>query len=122
MECPIVGLAVVVARLIFDRYDSSPSETGQASLQTARTGLLDIRRSIRQSHVSSSANAPAALTAPGGQNFRRASALRVSVMMGRHALNVFGQQITRCQAADVAETKDADHPLVLVDHWQPPNL
>ena len=42
--------------------------------------------------------------------------------MGRHALNVFGQQITRCQPADVAETKDANHPLALVDHRQPANL
>ena len=53
----------------------------------------------------------------GRQDFRQASALRVSLVMGRHALNVFGQQITRCQAADVAKTKDANHPLALVDHW-----
>ena len=59
---------------------------------------------------------------PGGEDFRRASALRVSLVMGRHALDVFGQQITRRQAADVAKTKDANHPLALVDHWQPTNL
>src|SRR5262245_1936743 len=42
-----------------------------------------------------------------------------SVMMGRYALDVLGQQTIRRYAADVAKTKDADHPLALVDHWQP---
>jgi hypothetical protein len=42
--------------------------------------------------------------------------------MRRHVLNVFGQEITRRQAADITKTKDANHPLALVDHWQPTNL
>src|ERR1700682_6631765 len=46
----------------------------------------------------------------------------VSVVMGRNALNAFGQQITGRRMADVAQTEDADHPLALVDHWQPADL
>jgi hypothetical protein len=41
---------------------------------------------------------------------------RVSVVMGRNALDDFGQQITWCRTANVTQTEDADHPLVLVDH------
>ena len=47
---------------------------------------------------------------------------RFSVVVGRNALDDFGQQITRRRMADVAETEDADHPLALVDHWQPADL
>src|SRR5262245_3084789 len=42
-----------------------------------------------------------------------------SVVMGRYAFDVFGQQTIWRNAADVAKTKDADHPLALVDHRQP---
>ena len=83
MECPLVGmLAVVVARLKFDRNYSSPKETGQASLRTARIGLLISGVQPVKVTFLPASNAPDALTAPGGQDFRRASALRVSVMMG----------------------------------------
>src|SRR6516164_7000112 len=47
---------------------------------------------------------------------------RVSVVMGRNALDDFGQQITRRRMANVAQTKDANHPLALVDHRQPSDL
>src|SRR4029453_5698754 len=46
----------------------------------------------------------------------------ISVVMGRNALEYFRQQITRRRAANVAESEDADHPLVLVDHRQPADL
>ena len=83
MECPLVGMvAVVVARLKFDRNYSSPKETGQASLPTARIGLLISGVQPVKVTFLPASNAPVALTAPGGQDFRRASALRVSVMMG----------------------------------------
>src|SRR5712671_7103201 len=49
------------------------------------------------------------------------SAGRVSVM-GRNALDALGQQITGRRMADVTQTDDADHPLALVDHWQPAEL
>ena len=41
------------------------------------------------------------------------------VVMGRNALDAFGQQIAGRRMADVAQTEDADHPLALVDHRQP---
>src|SRR5258708_29130470 len=47
---------------------------------------------------------------------------RLSAVMGRNALDAFGQQITGRRMADVAQTEDADHPLALVDHWQPADL
>ena len=39
----------------------------------------------------------------------------LSVVVGRNALDDFGQQITRRRMADVAQTEDADHPLALVE-------
>src|SRR6266404_3016735 len=42
--------------------------------------------------------------------------------MGRNALDALGQQITGRRMADVTQTDDADHPLALVDHWQPAEL
>src|ERR1700760_1967639 len=43
-------------------------------------------------------------------------------MMGRNAFDAFGDQITRRRTADVAKSKHADHPLILVDHWQSADL
>jgi hypothetical protein len=40
----------------------------------------------------------------------------------RNALDPFGQEIAGRRMADVAQTKDADHPLALVDHRQPADL
>src|SRR5713226_6406300 len=42
--------------------------------------------------------------------------------MDRDALDAFGEQIAGRRLADVAQTEDADHPLALVDHWQPADL
>ena len=61
--------------------------------------------------------------APASMVFRRASGItNVSVVMGRNALDAFGQQITGRRMADIAQTEDADHPLALVDHRQPADL
>jgi len=43
-------------------------------------------------------------------------------VVSRNAFNAFGQQITGCRIADVAQTEDADHPPALVDHRQPAHL
>jgi hypothetical protein len=42
--------------------------------------------------------------------------------MSRNALGPFGQQIARHRTAEVAQTKNADHPLALVDHRQSAHL
>jgi hypothetical protein len=42
--------------------------------------------------------------------------------MGRNALDALGQQITGRRTADVSQTEDADHPLALIDYWQPADL
>src|SRR5262249_61601238 len=49
------------------------------------------------------------------------SVARVSVM-DRDALDAFGQQVAGRRLTDIAQTKDADHPLALVDHRQPADL
>src|SRR5262249_29713776 len=41
-----------------------------------------------------------------------------SVVMGRNTLQYFRQQIALRRTANIAEGKDANHPLALVDHWQ----
>ena len=41
---------------------------------------------------------------------------------GPNALYAFGQQITGCPSADIAQTEDANHPLALVNHRQPADL
>ncbi len=45
-----------------------------------------------------------------------------SVVMGRDALDAFGQQATGGRMADVAQAEDADHPLALVDDRQPADV
>jgi hypothetical protein len=42
--------------------------------------------------------------------------------MSRNALGPFGQQIARRRTAEVAQTKNSDHPLALVDHGQSAHL
>src|SRR5256885_3454746 len=46
----------------------------------------------------------------------------ILMMMGRNALDAFGQQITERPITDVAQTEHPDHPLALVDHRQPADL
>src|SRR5215469_2585701 len=45
-----------------------------------------------------------------------------SLVMGRNAFDPFREQIGGPRMADIAETEDAYHPLVLADDWQPANL
>ena len=45
-----------------------------------------------------------------------------SLMMGRNALDPFREQIGGPRMANIAETEDAYHPLVLADDRQPANL
>ena len=54
--------------------------------------------------------------------FRRASGITTVSVVGRNALDAFGQQITGRRMADVAQSEDADHPFALVDHRQPARL
>src|SRR5262245_1805295 len=55
----------------------------------------------------------------------RSSARRLASegsVVRRNILGPFGQQIAGRRMAEVAQTKDADHPLALVDHGQPADL
>ena len=53
---------------------------------------------------------------------RRANALCASSVMGGNALDALRDQIAGRRSTDIAKRKHADHPLVLVDHWQSTDL
>ena len=50
-----------------------------------------------------------------------ASIGRVSVM-GRYALDALRKQITGCRMTNIAQTNDANHPFILIDHRQSTEL
>jgi hypothetical protein len=55
-------------------------------------------------------------TAPGGHKLSAGEGITRASVMGRNALDAFGEQITGRRMADVAQTKDSDHALALVYH------
>src|SRR5580704_17884562 len=44
------------------------------------------------------------------------------LLLEKNKPDAFGKKITGRRIADVAQTEDANHPLALVDHWQPADL
>src|SRR5215472_15794555 len=59
------------------------------------------------------------LETPSSENF---SGVTRPLVMGRNTLDAFRQQINRRRVADIAQTEDADHSFVLVDHRQSSDL
>src|SRR5215510_895800 len=59
---------------------------------------------------------------PGGHKSSAGQLNLTFSVVSRHALDPSGQQIARGRTAEVAQTKNADHPFALVDHSQSAHL